>query len=175
VLRTRGSVTAGLLHRIKQRVNAIDAEQAVGDIVTAEDLLEGDSLGRERFVASLFTAFAFLGLAFAVSGLYCIQSFLVTQRMREFGVRMALGARREHIVGLVTRLSLLAVLAGTGIDLAMDLALSKIFSHWTSGNSRDPGMLVIVVAVLLTGAALASVVPARLAASIEPMEALRTE
>jgi hypothetical protein len=105
VLRTRASATAGLLHRIKQQVHAIDAGQAVGDMVTAEDLLQGD-MGRDRFVASLFTAFAFLGLAFAVSGLYCIQSFLVTQRTREFGVRIALGARREHIVSLVTRSSI---------------------------------------------------------------------
>jgi putative ABC transport system permease protein len=174
VLRTRGNPTAGLLHRIKQQVHALDAGQAVGDMVTAEDLLQGD-MGRDRFVASLFTAFACLGLAFAVSGLYCIQSFLVTQRTREFGVRIALGARREHIVSLVTRSSLLAVLAGTGIGLALDIALSRIFSHWASGNSRDPEMLAIVVAVLLIAAALASIVPARLAASIEPMEALRAE
>jgi putative ABC transport system permease protein len=174
VMRTRGNPSAALLHRIKQQVHAIDAGQAVGDIVTAEDLLQGD-MGRDRFVASMFTAFAFLGLAFAVSGLYCIQSFLVTQRTREFGVRIALGARREHIVSLVTRSSLLAVLAGTGIGLALDIALSQIFSHWTSGNSRDPGMLAIVVIVLLIAAALASIVPARLAASIEPMEALRAE
>ena len=85
-----------------------------------------------------------------------------------------MGARREHIVGLVTRASLLAVLMGTGIGLVLDLALSKIF-HWTSGNSRDPEMLAAVVALLLIAAALASVVPARLAASIEPMEALRAE
>jgi putative ABC transport system permease protein len=163
-----------LLHRIKERVHEIDAGQAVGDIVTAEDLLDED-LGRDRFIASLFTAFAFLALTFAVSGLYCIQSFLVTQRTRELGVRIALGARREHIVGLVTKASLLAVLLGTGIGLGLDLALSKIFSHWTSGNSRDPEMLALVVALLLIAAALASIVPARLAASIEPMEALRAE
>jgi len=174
VLRTRASATAGLLHRIKQQVHAIDAGQAVGDLVTAEDLLQGD-MGRDRFVASLFTAFAFLGLAFAVSGLYCIQSFLVTQRTREFGVRIALGARREHIVSLVTRSSMSAVLAGTGIGLALDIALGQIFSHWTSGNSRDPEMLAIVVAVLLIAAALACIVPARLAAAIEPMDALRAE
>jgi putative ABC transport system permease protein len=174
VLRTRGGATAELLHRIKEQVHAIDAGQAVGDIVTAEELLEED-MGRDRFVASLFTAFAFLALTFAVSGLYCIQSFLVTQRTRELGVRIALGARREHIVGLVTKASLLAVLMGTGIGLALDVALSKIFSHWTSGNSRDPEMLALVVALLLIAAALASIVPARLAASIEPMEALRAE
>ncbi len=174
VLRTRGGATAGLLHRIKERVHAIDAGQAVGDIVTAEDLLDED-LGRDRFVASLFTAFALLALTFAVSGLYCIQSFLVTQRTRELGVRIALGARREHIIGLVTRASFLAVLAGAVIGLALDVALSRIFSHWTSGNSRDPEMLAVMVTLLLTAAALASIVPARLAASIEPMEALRAE
>ncbi len=174
VLRTRSSANAALLHRTKERVHTIDAGQAVGDVVTAEDLLEGDT-GRDRFVASLFTAFAFLGLTFAVSGLYCVQSFLVTQRTREFGVRIALGARREHIVGLVTRASLLSVLAGTAIGLASDLALSKIFSHWTSGNSSDPGMLAVVVAILLTAAAVASILPARLAALIEPMKALRAE
>jgi ABC-type antimicrobial peptide transport system permease subunit len=154
-LRTRGGGAAALLHRIKERVRAIDAEQAVGDIVTAEDLLKED-ISRDRFVASLFTAFALLALAVAVSGLYCIQSFLVTQRTREFGVRLALGARREHIVGLVTRSSLLAVLAGTLTGLALNLALSRILSQWTSGDPRDPEMLAIAVAILLTSAALAS-------------------
>jgi predicted permease len=174
VLRTRESATAALLHTIKERVHAIDGAQAVGDIVTADDLLQEDT-GRDRFVASLFTAFAFLGLAFAVSGLYSIQSFLVTQRTREFGVRIALGARREHIVGLVTCSSLFAILAGTAVGLALDLSVSKIFSRWTSGNSRDPEMLAIVAAILLAAAALGSIIPARLAISIEPAEALRSE
>ena len=174
VLRTRGGATAALLHSIKERVHAIDAAQAVGDIVTAEDLLQQDT-GRDRFVGALFTAFAVLALAFAVSGLYSIQSFLVTQRTREFGVRIALGAGREHIVGLVTRSSLFAILAGTASGLLLDLALSKIFSHWTGGNARDPEMLASVAAILLLAAVLASIVPARLAVSIEPAEALRSE
>ena len=174
VLRTRGTATAALLHRIKERVHTIDAAQAVGDMVTAEDLLEAET-GRGRFVASLFTGFAFLGLTFAASGLYCIQSFLVMQRIRELGVRIALGAGRGRIVVLVTRTSLLSVLAGTAIGVALDLALSKIFSHWTGGNARDPEMLAVVVGIMMLAAALASTVPARLAASIEPMVALRTE
>jgi ABC-type lipoprotein release transport system permease subunit len=67
------------------------------------------------------------------------------------------------------------VVAGTLTGLALNLALSRIFSQWTSGDPRDPEMLAIAVAILLTSAALASVVPSRLAASIEPMEALRRE
>ncbi len=175
IIRTEGEPTAALLHRIKERVHAIDAGQAVGDMVTAEDMLEGDSLGREKFITSLFTAFALLGLVFAVSGLYCIESYLVTQRARELGVRIALGAQRMDIVRLVTRSSLLAVVAGTAIGLALDLGLSGIFVRWTSGNPRDPLMLAVVLAVVLAAAGLGSIVPAQLAARIDPMEALRAE
>ena len=175
IVRTEGEPTAALLHRIKERVHTIDAGQAVGDMVTADDMLEGDSLGREKFITSLFTAFALLGLMFGVSGLYCIESYLVTQRTRELGVRIALGAQRQHIVRLVTRSSLLAVFAGTAIGLALDLGLSGIFVRWTSGNPRDPGMLVVVLAVVLASAGLGSIVPAQLAAWIDPMEALRAE
>jgi ABC-type antimicrobial peptide transport system permease subunit len=112
---------------------------------------------------------------FAVSALYCIESYLVTQRARELAVRIALGAQRMHIVRLVIRSSLLAVVAGTGIGLALDLGLSGIFVHWTSGNPRDPGMLAVVLAVVLAAAGLGSIVPAQLAARIDPMEALRAE
>jgi putative ABC transport system permease protein len=174
VIRKRGE-SAALLHTIKQQVHAINASQAVGDVVTADDLLESDSLGRERFVASLYAAFASLALAFAVSGLYSIESYLVAQRTREFGVRIALGASGRHIVGLVTAPSFIAVLAGMFIGILLNLALSRLFAEWTRGNSRDPLMLVVLVAVLLATAALASIAPARLAVQIEPMEALRAE
>jgi ABC-type antimicrobial peptide transport system permease subunit len=174
VIRKRGE-SAALLHTIKQQVHAINAGQAVGRMVTAEDMLEGDSLGRERFVASLYGAFAALALAFAVSGLYCIESYLVAQRTREFGVRIALGASGRHIVGLVTAPSFLAVLAGTLIGILLNLTLSHVFAVRTHGNSRDPAMLAVLVAVLLATAALASIAPARLAVAIEPMEALRAE
>ena len=173
-LRTRGSASAGLLRRIKERVHAIDAGQAVGDMVKAEDLLE-ENLGRDRFIATLFTIFAFLGLTFAVSGLYCIQSFLVTQRTREFGVRIALGAGREHIVSLVTRSSFLAVLMGAGLGLGLNFLLGRMFFQWTSGNSRDPEIVATTMVVFLVAAVLASILPARLAASIEPADALRAE
>jgi predicted permease len=174
VIRKRGE-SAALLHTIKQQVRAIHAGQAVGEAVTADDLLERDSLGRERFVASLYGAFAFLALAFAVSGLYCIESYLVAQRTREFGVRIALGASGRHIVGLVTGPSFVAVVAGTGIGILLNLGLSRVFAEWTRGNSRDPLMLGVLVVVLLGTAGLASIVPARLAVGIEPMEALRAE
>jgi predicted permease len=174
VVRTRGDPLS-LQHAIKEHVHSVDPGQAVGDLTTATDLLEGDSLGRERFVARLFSGFAFLGLAFAISGLYSIQSYLVAQRKRELGLRMALGAQRTHILGEVTRRSALSVLAGTAIGIVVNLALSQIFAHWTNGNVRDPEMLIAIVVLLLAAAALASLGPALTATSIAPTDALRAE
>jgi putative ABC transport system permease protein len=174
VVRSRGD-PAALLHAIKEHVKGVDASQAVGDFVRAADILEGDSLGRERFVASLFSAFAFLGLAFAAAGLFSIQSYLVAQRTRELGLRLALGAGKSDIVKQITRGSAVAVVLGTVLGLLLTVALSQGFAHWTKGDVREPGMLAIVTIVLFVAAALASAGPALAAASIAPTDALRAE
>lgn len=166
---------AGLLHAIKERVHSVEPDQAVSSIHTATEMIEGQSLGRERFVASLFTSFAFLALAFAASGLYSIQSYLVAQRTRELGVRIALGARRVQIVEEVTRGTAASVLTGAGIGIAASVTLSRVFAYWTNGNARDPALLAIVTVVLFLAAVFASAGPALAAASIDPMQALRTE
>jgi len=166
---------AALLHAIKEHVRSVDANQAVGELVSARDELEGDSLPRERFAAGLFSAFAFLALVFAVSGLYSVQAFLVAQRTREFGVRIAMGARRAQLVYLVTRECMMAVLGGAAAGVVLVVALNREFMQWTSSDARDPGMVAGVVLVLLAAAGAASVLPARAAARIEPMEALRVE
>lgn len=166
---------AGLLHAIEEHVHSVDATQAVGSLVSAHDLLEDDSLGRERFAASLFGGYAFLALAFAMCGLYSVQSYLVTQRTREFGVRIALGAKRVHIAYLVTKGCALAVFCGTVVGLFLAVALNRIFVEWTSGDTRDPFMLSAVILLLLLAAGAASVLPARTAAHIPPMDALRSE
>jgi predicted permease len=173
-IRTRSN-PAGLLHAIQLDVHRIEAGQAVGDLVTANDLLNGDILGRERFAARLFTAFALLGLGFAICGLYSVQSYLVAQRKRELGVRIALGARRKHIISAVTRFSVIAASIGSGMGIAASIALSRIFAHWTNGNVRDPWVLLAVVGVLLGAAVVASVAPALAATSIDPVHALRAE
>ena len=135
--------------RLKQDVFRIDAGQAVGRLTTASELLEKDSLGRERFAAWLFVCFASLGLAFAVCGIYSTQAYLVAQRTRELGVRMALGAQRRQIVGTVMRGCLVSVLAGTLAGLTASLGLSRVFAYWTSGNVSDPIMLAAVIGILL--------------------------
>lgn len=174
VIRTRNN-SADLSRRIKEDVYNVDAGQAVGDLVTASDLLEGDSLGWERFAASLFSGFAFLGLAFAICGLHSIQSYLVAQRARELGVRIALGARRWHIVKEVSRRCILTVLMGAGVGVSISVALSHVFAYWTNGNVRDPVMLATGIGILFFAAVAASIGPALTAASIDPMRALRSE
>lgn len=166
---------AALLHAIKEHVRGVDANQAVGELALARDELEGDSLPRERFAAWLFSAFALLALVFAVSGLYSVQAFLVAQRTREFGVRIALGARRAQLVYLVTRECVMAVLAGAAAGVVLVIALNREFLEWTSSDARDPWMVAGVVVVLLGAAIAASALPARTAARIEPMEALRVD
>jgi ABC-type antimicrobial peptide transport system permease subunit len=126
-------------------------------------------------VASLFAAFAFLALAFAVSGLYSIESYLVAQRTRELGVRIALGARRSHIADEVIRPSVLSVLIGAGIGVIVNLAWSRLFAHWTSGDAHDPEMLAVEVGLLLLTTAAASLGPVLAAISIDPVRALRSE
>lgn len=164
-----------LEHSLKEQIHRVDAGQAIGGIYSALGELEGDSLGREKFAASLFTAFAFLALVFSASGLYCIQSYLVAQRNRELGVRLALGASRQHIVRLITRSSVSAVFTGAAMGVFVSVMSSRLFAQWTNGNSRDPGTLALVVAVLLIAAFLASLGPALVATSIAPAKSLQAE
>jgi putative ABC transport system permease protein len=164
-----------LLHAIREKVHGIDSDQAVGDVKTANDMLEEASLGRDRFVAWLFMTFACLALSFSAFGLYSILSYLVIRRTREFGVRMALGAQRRHIARLVLAGSSIATAAGISIGLLVDSFCSHTFAEWTHGNSRDPLVLSFVVLLLLVVAFAASLLPARAAMFIDPMQAIRSE
>ncbi|HEY1578688.1 MAG TPA: ADOP family duplicated permease [Terracidiphilus sp.] len=164
-----------LLHSIKKHVHDLEPDQAVGEFLTANDLLEGDSLARKRFVATLFAAFASLALIFAASGLYSTLSYFVAQRRQELGVRIALGARRMHIIDTVIRPSVLSILIGSGAGVAINIALSATLDRWTSGDARDPAMLLAVIGVLLAVSAAASLAPAVAATSIDPARALRSE
>jgi putative ABC transport system permease protein len=174
VFRTMGD-PARLTRAINQDVHRVDPALAVGDLVTATDLLEEDSLGRERFAAHLFLSFAILALVFAITGLYSIQSYLVAERRRELGVRIALGATRSHIVEEITGGCVVSVLIGTAIGILVSLVLGRAFASWTHGNVRDPEMLAASAGILFLAAILASIGPALTATSIQPMQALRKE
>ncbi len=150
------------------------------DLVVMEEhelswLLETRAWGRERFLASLFALFAALALTLSAAGIYSVVSYTVSQRTREFGVRMALGARRIGVVRLVLQSSLLTVSIGAIAGLVLSLALGKLLATSTHASVRDPVMLLSVSGVLLAITALACLYPAWRAASIDPMKAIRTE
>jgi predicted permease len=138
-------------------------------------LMENQAWGKERFLASLFGIFAVLALALSAAGIYSVVSYTVSQRTREFGVRMALGARRVNVIRLVLQSSLFTVAIGAMVGIALSLALGKLFTTSTHATVRDPAMLLSVSGVLFAITALACLYPAWRAASIDPIRAIRTE
>ncbi len=174
VIRTRGN-PLNYVHTIREEIHTLDANQTIGEVTTAEQRLETEGLSRERFIATVFVTFAFVGLVLGSVGLYSVVSYVVSQRGREFGIRMALGASRAHLIRIVIQSSAMAAAVGGGIGLAASLALGKLVSHWTDGNLRDPLMLGAVILIFLSVVTVASLIPARRAAWIDPMRVLRME
>jgi putative ABC transport system permease protein len=135
-----------------------------------------NTLGTRRRVMEIATAFAWIALLLSAAGLYGVLAYLVGQRVRELGIRLALGATRENVFVLVFRHGLLMV--GTGLLLGLLGAL--IASRWIRSflfgvTTHDPATYVLVGLLIVLASAVAIFLPARRAASIEPMEALRRE
>jgi putative ABC transport system permease protein len=129
-----------------------------------------------RFQTTLVGFFAAIGLVLAVIGLYGVMSFLVAQRTQEIGVRMALGADRGDILRLVMGKSLRLIVCGTIAGLAAALALSRVLSSLLfSIGPHDPVTFVLVTALLIVVALLATLIPARSASKVDPNVALRCE
>jgi predicted permease len=162
-------------HAIKERLRQINPEMVASHDRTLTWWLETQGWGRERFIAALFSLFALLALVLAATGLYSVVSYVVTQRTQEVGIRMALGAPRSSIVGLV--LSSTGAMLGIGIvaGIVLSLLLDRVLTSWAGGSSRNPLTLLASAAVLVLVAVVACTVPSWRAATIDPMKALRVE
>jgi ABC-type antimicrobial peptide transport system permease subunit len=131
---------------------------------------------RERLIALLSGFFGVLALGLAAAGLYGVMAYGVAQRTREVGIRMALGARRGDVVGMIVRESLVPVIAGMAIGLGAALALTGLIAGLLFGVApRDPASMLFAVTAMLAVALLAAVIPARRASRVEPGIALRHE
>ncbi|MDR5729183.1 MAG: FtsX-like permease family protein [Terriglobia bacterium] len=135
-----------------------------------------DSIGSQRLAARVIGIFGGLALLITVVGLYGLLSYSVAQRTREIGIRMALGADRGRVMGMVLRQALTLLILGTAAGLALALWSTRLLHSFLYGvGKHDPLTLAIVPLLLLLCGLVSAIVPARRAASIDPMQALRAE
>jgi putative ABC transport system permease protein len=166
---------SSLAGAIQNEIWQVDPEQPVHLIRTMEQVA-ADAIARPRFQTLLFGVFAGLALVLALAGVYGVISYSVTQRTHEMGIRMALGARRRDVLRLVLGHGLALALIGTATGVAAALALTRyIESQLYNTEPTDPATFVAVVILLLATTLLACYIPARRAANVDPMHALRYE
>ena len=171
-LRT-SSAPASVLAVARQTVRNLSPQLAIYDERTLEQRV-ASSLGRLRFGAILLGAFAGLGLVLSLIGIYGVLMYTVVQRTRELGIRMALGAVRREVIGLVMRRAMLLTAIGVTVGLAAAWGASRLLRGLVFGiTTTDPLTFAIQSCVIVVACALASYLPARRAAGIDPVEALR--
>jgi predicted permease len=164
-----------MLAAVRGQVWAVDKDQSVSNIHTMEELL-ANSVGSRRFNLLLLGLFALLGLALAGVGLYGVVNYTVTRRTHEIGLRMALGAQTRDVLRLVLKQGMTLTLIGAVIGLIAGFGLTRLIKNLLFDVSATDPLTFILIAALLTGVALlASYLPARRAAKVDPMVALRRE
>ncbi len=162
-------------NEIRATLKSIDPSIAATDIHTMGDLVSV-ATARRRFQTSLLTVFAGIALIMALVGLSGLMTFSVNRRTREVGIRMALGAERRDVLLLILRNASVLVIWGLVLGLACTLASTRLLKSFLFGVGQyDPLTVVAVSVLLLMCGLMAAFVPARRAASIDPMQALRTE
>jgi predicted permease len=177
VVRTPLDASA-VLPEIRKMVCAAGSNQTLYHAQTMKEIV-GESMSSQRFPMILLGTFAALALLLASIGIYGVMSYSVSQRVHEIGVRMALGAKKQNILGMVVGHGLRLAVAGLAIGTAAALMLARVlssFSHLLYGvGASDPATFVAVSAMLTVVAVLACYLPARRAMHVDPMVALRHE
>jgi ABC-type antimicrobial peptide transport system permease subunit len=160
---------------VRRTLADIDPNLTVLDVMSLSEQL-ARNFNQDRLIARLTELFGLLALILACVGLYGVTAYSVVRRTSEIGIRMALGADRSNVVGLMLRGALVQLGLGLAVGIPVALACARLLSSQLFGvKSHDPVILGLAAAVLAASALLAGFVPARRAASIDPMQALRTE
>jgi predicted permease len=164
-----------IVPEIRSAVRVIDPHLAVGDIQTMGDLVS-DASARRRFQTSLLTVFAAIALFLALVGLYGLMAYSVSRRTREVGIRMALGAQRNDVLLLVMKKAATLVALGLAFGLIGAWFGTRVLNAFLFGvGEHDPITILSVCVLLAVCGLIAAFIPARRAASIDPMQALRSE
>src|SRR5215813_215381 len=175
LVRVKSGNPLALVPAIKRELQALDTDQAFADVSTMENNI-AKSLGSRRMMMSLLGAFAGIALLLASVGLYGVMALTVTQRTRELGIRMALGAERTNIFKLVLGQGMTLIAIGIGIGLIGAFAAGRaLMSLLYNVGAIDVGAVVTAVLSLVLVALIACCVPARRATRVDPIIALRTE
>jgi putative ABC transport system permease protein len=173
VVRTNDAT--GIVEDVRRTLARKDPELALYDVKTMEEYL-ATSVATPRFQALLLALFAAVGLALTAIGLYGVMAYGVAQRTREFGIRLALGARPGEILGLVLRGGLALIAAGLVVGIVAGALATRLLASTLYGvDPLDPPTFGGVAAMLVAVAMVASYVPARRATRVDPIAALRSE
>ena len=160
---------------IRSRIRELEPNLPVADVRTMSAQLHA-ALFPARMGATLISVFGLIALLLASVGIYGVMTYSMTQRTREFGIRMALGARASHVFRLVLGEAFVLIVIGVGLGLAAALLFTRpVESFLYSVSSRDPLAYVSVTIILIATALLAGFVPARRATEVDPVTALRYE
>lgn len=174
VVRTAKDVVS-LATPIQKILAVLDPELPVKNVLTMEQIV-GESTANSSFMATLVLSFAGLSLLLAAVGLYGVLAYLVTQRTPEIGIRMALGAERESVMGLMLLDGLRPALIGLALGMGASFVVTRLIRSVLYGTSPlDGTVFVLVIATLLLSSTAACLLPAWRAARINPMHALRSE
>lgn len=167
--------STNLVNAVRNELRAIGPDILVTNIVTLNEQID-QSLLQERLVASLSLFFGLVALLLAGTGLYGVMAYNVARRRREIGIRIALGAQRGKVIGMVLKEVMLVVLIGVAFGLGAALATTRFISSLLFGLApNDPATVIFAAIVLIGAAALAGYLPARRATKVDPLVALRYE
>jgi len=160
---------------LQQHARGATGDQSLYEINSMEQLASG-SLAKQRFLLLLFSIFSAFALLLACVGIYSALTYLMRQRVPEVGVRLAMGANSSDIVRLVLRESVGIILAGTSIGLASSLGTGRLLQHLVPVvPTSQASIFVVILPAMMAAALLASYIPARRAAKVDPMVVLRYE
>jgi putative ABC transport system permease protein len=174
VIRTAGDPMK-IVTAVRNEIHAVDPDQPVSNIATLDQVLSDETQSRSIGML-LLMAFAALALLLAMLGIYAVLAYFVTQHRPEIGVRLALGAQRSDILGLVLKKGMRLALAGVAIGLATAFVLTRLMASLLFGVSATDPITFAAIALMLSGVALlACYVPARRATKVDPLVALRYE
>ncbi len=175
VVRSERAGAQSFLNEVRQAVWSVNSNLPLASVRTMEDVY-GKSMARTSFTLVMLGIAGAMALALGIIGIYGVISYTVSQRGREIGIRLALGAQSEDVVGMVLRQGAKLALVGVCIGVVAAFALARLMTSLLFGvTAHDPLTFAAVAALLISIALLACYIPARRAMKVDPMVALRYE